>query len=279
MIARQTLAARTRAAILSAARRLFARQGFAGTAVREIAMAAGVSKALIYHHFRDKDRLFSLLLAQAAGLVRREVVALPPEEPPVRQMARLILQYLRFVESHPDLLRLLLREEAHGRAGRVPALLARLRREEQAAFEAVIRRGVAAGAFKEVDPAVSASAVASAVRLLAAALAGAPHLTADGRRPPAVEVAANALDILLNGLARRPYPRREVEALLTDMAGPTHSPPRTSRPSGASEASSAATARAARGRGRGWPRRRGGAGSVGTGGTGSGHGETRVHLT
>jgi AcrR family transcriptional regulator len=48
----------TRAAILAAARELFAAQGYGGTSVRSIATAAGVDSALVHHYFGTKDDLF-----------------------------------------------------------------------------------------------------------------------------------------------------------------------------------------------------------------------------
>lgn len=48
----------TRAAILAAARGLFAAHGFAGTSVRAVATAAGVDAALVHHYFGTKDDLF-----------------------------------------------------------------------------------------------------------------------------------------------------------------------------------------------------------------------------
>ncbi|GAA4722469.1 TetR family transcriptional regulator [Nocardioides endophyticus] len=48
----------TRAAILVAARELFAAHGFAGTSVRAVATAAGVDAALVHHYFGTKDDLF-----------------------------------------------------------------------------------------------------------------------------------------------------------------------------------------------------------------------------
>jgi AcrR family transcriptional regulator len=48
----------TRAAILVAARELFAAQGYAGTSVRSIATTAGVDAALVHHYFGTKDDLF-----------------------------------------------------------------------------------------------------------------------------------------------------------------------------------------------------------------------------
>ncbi|HKY92422.1 MAG TPA: TetR/AcrR family transcriptional regulator [Nevskiaceae bacterium] len=47
-----------RAAILAAAKMLFAEQGLAGTSMEGLAAAAGVSKLTLYSHFRNKDELF-----------------------------------------------------------------------------------------------------------------------------------------------------------------------------------------------------------------------------
>lgn len=48
----------TRAAILKAARQLFAERGVAGTSIRGVAAAAGVDPALVHHYFGRKDDLF-----------------------------------------------------------------------------------------------------------------------------------------------------------------------------------------------------------------------------
>ncbi len=47
-----------RQAILEASRPLFARNGFRGTSVRDIARAANVSEALLYQHFASKEELY-----------------------------------------------------------------------------------------------------------------------------------------------------------------------------------------------------------------------------
>jgi AcrR family transcriptional regulator len=48
----------TRAAILDAARSLFATDGISGTSVRAVAAKAGVDPALVHHYFGTKDDLF-----------------------------------------------------------------------------------------------------------------------------------------------------------------------------------------------------------------------------
>ena len=51
-----------RAAIIKAVRRLFADKGFHGTTTRELAEAAGVSEALLFKHFPNKEALYSAML-------------------------------------------------------------------------------------------------------------------------------------------------------------------------------------------------------------------------
>lgn len=71
----------TRAAILAAARELFAGKGFAGTSVRSIAAAAGVDAALVHHYFGTKDDLFVAALELPVDPRERlaEVIAQGPD--------------------------------------------------------------------------------------------------------------------------------------------------------------------------------------------------------
>jgi AcrR family transcriptional regulator len=53
---------RTRQRILAAAAQCFAANGFSRTTVGQIATGAGVSKGIVYHHFRAKDLILEALL-------------------------------------------------------------------------------------------------------------------------------------------------------------------------------------------------------------------------
>jgi len=59
----------TRDALLTAARELFGRQGYAATSTEEVVERAGVTKGALYHHFADKEQLFRAVFEQ----VQREV--------------------------------------------------------------------------------------------------------------------------------------------------------------------------------------------------------------
>ena len=54
----------TRAALVAAARPLFAARGFAGVGTEEIVRAAGVTRGALYHQFADKQELFAAVLEQ-----------------------------------------------------------------------------------------------------------------------------------------------------------------------------------------------------------------------
>lgn len=81
-----------RAAILTAARRVFGRDGYARANLDVIAAAAGVSKRTIYNHFTDKQKLF-------------EAVAESGSDEVTAEMARVIDRHLhKIVDLEQDLI-------------------------------------------------------------------------------------------------------------------------------------------------------------------------------
>ncbi|SDW84290.1 transcriptional regulator, TetR family [Albimonas donghaensis] len=63
-LTRDAARARTRAALLDSAGRVFARAGYAGASVEAIAEEAGYSKGAVYSNFASKEALFLDLLAR-----------------------------------------------------------------------------------------------------------------------------------------------------------------------------------------------------------------------
>lgn len=68
-----------RSAIVEAATALFARHGFSRTTTAEIARVAGVSKALLYHHYRAKETLLFDILHEHIRLLHDAVIAADPD--------------------------------------------------------------------------------------------------------------------------------------------------------------------------------------------------------
>src|SRR3954454_25281224 len=68
--------ARTRAALLDAAARVYARRGFAGATLDEVAEEAGFTKGAIYAHFGSKDDLLRALMEEYLAAEVAEQMAL-----------------------------------------------------------------------------------------------------------------------------------------------------------------------------------------------------------
>jgi AcrR family transcriptional regulator len=63
----------TRQALLTAARELFAADGFQATRTEEIVQRAGLTRGALYHHFRDKEDLFRAVYEEVTGEVTRSL--------------------------------------------------------------------------------------------------------------------------------------------------------------------------------------------------------------
>ncbi len=79
-----------RRAILKAAAKLFASHGFDRASMNEIALACGVSKALLYHYYASKDQLlFDIIRAHLDDLVAA-IEAVPTTLAPRERLAAMI---------------------------------------------------------------------------------------------------------------------------------------------------------------------------------------------
>jgi AcrR family transcriptional regulator len=91
--------------ILAKAAHLFAHGGYPGTSMKQVAEATGLSKATLYHYFRDK---YSLLLDITEGHVSRlealvadvDAEALSPEERMRTLIARIMAEYAGAQDAH-----------------------------------------------------------------------------------------------------------------------------------------------------------------------------------
>jgi AcrR family transcriptional regulator len=65
----------TRAALVRAARELFADKGYAATGTEEIVARARVTRGALYHHFADKAGLFRAVMEAVAGELAHQLIA------------------------------------------------------------------------------------------------------------------------------------------------------------------------------------------------------------
>ena len=205
--------------ILTEATRLFAERGFAGTSLKDIADATGLTRPALYHYFANKEALLArlvsdLTLAPAAELAK--LGHLPGKRAVERLHAMAFDTALRHARQ-PERFRVLVRSDAE-----LPAELAQSyrdgRRRILAEFVAVIEQGMASDELRPVDARTAALGIigmctwvawwyrpdsAGDERVVATALADmavASLSPADGR-PTTARGPARALELLKQDVA------------------------------------------------------------------------------
>jgi len=142
-----TAAADKREQILSAAVRVFARQGFEATRMADVAREAGVAYGLVYHYFGSKDAVLLAVFREAwSRLLAAVALAEETGQTAAEQLALVVKIVLRVWRDEPDLVRLLVREVT--RSSYISAELDEIGRAFSS-LERIVRRGQAAGIFRE----------------------------------------------------------------------------------------------------------------------------------
>jgi AcrR family transcriptional regulator len=94
--------------IVAAAREEFARRGFAGARVEQIARRAGVNKQLLFYYFHSKRGLFQAVLAQSAVELETALAELAsPTGGPLERLRLTLAAQFEFLARHPEIVVLL----------------------------------------------------------------------------------------------------------------------------------------------------------------------------
>ncbi len=144
--------------ILKVAMRLFSQRGFRGTTTKEIAVAAGVSEAMVFRHFATKEELYSAILDHKACL-HDDLDPLQKVADAIRRkddravFEGMALEALNHHESDPEFQRLLLHSalEQHELAD---MFWEKFVLRVYHALRAYIRQRQRDGAFKHLEPLV-----------------------------------------------------------------------------------------------------------------------------
>ena len=177
--------------LLDIGRMLFARKGFDGTSVEEIAERAGVSKPVVYEHFGGKEGLYAVVVdREVRRLLDRITESLVGNHPRelLEQAAGALLDY---IEKDTDGFRILVRDSPVASSG---GTFATMISDIATQVEHVL-----AGEFKarNYDPKLAG--------LYSQALVGMVALTGqwwlDARKPKRDEVAAHLVNLAWNGLS------------------------------------------------------------------------------
>lgn len=181
----------TVAAICTAARKLFASEGFDATSIDDIAAKAGVAKGAVYHHFSSKGEIFTRVLEGVQEELAKRQLSMPRRERHAAdRLAAGSLHYL-LAACEPGVTRILLLDG--------PAVLgwSKWREIDMRYFGAMTKM-----ALEDLLPKASPRETEAAAHLVMGAITEAALVCATAENPPktARELTAS-LRKLLDGLA------------------------------------------------------------------------------
>jgi AcrR family transcriptional regulator len=182
-----------RVAIRDAAARLFSERGYASASIAEIAAACGISKALLYHYYRDKEALLHDIAFTYVERLQQIVEEVQRERlPPAAQLRRLISRFMNEYEYSAARHRVLVQDVKY------------LSKAHRARVVTGQRKVVAA--FSEVIEALSPAAGELWQRPLAMMLFGMMNWTFTWLQPGGVlshdDLAPVIADLFIGGIAR-----------------------------------------------------------------------------
>ncbi|MFL6714840.1 MAG: TetR/AcrR family transcriptional regulator [Burkholderiaceae bacterium] len=137
--------------ILQAAEQVFARAGFAGATMAEIAERAGIPKSNLHYYFGTKREIYRAVLAHILALWLAPTDSIREDNDPGAALSDYIEAKMRLSATRPDASRVFASEVLHG-ATEIGDIL---RGELRAVVErkaAVIERWIADGRMAPVDP-------------------------------------------------------------------------------------------------------------------------------
>lgn len=185
-----TIDAPSRELILDAAERLFARQGFAATTIKEIGQEAAVNPALLYYYFDSKETLYRATIQRIIGhLVEQGSEGIDAARNPSDQIRAVIRAQARVVTAHPHLPHLFVREMVDHRAAHAQEAITALAAGIFKRLCDVIVAGQTAGIFEpKLDPRFAAVSIIAQLAYFFIAQPAVAILLGYGadRTPPAV---------------------------------------------------------------------------------------------
>lgn len=148
---RQRVRDRNQALLLRAAERVFARAGFAGATVADIAREAGVPKANLHYYYPEKRDLYRAVLDNIMALWLGETDGFTPEAEPLAALEAYLRAKMRFSRDYPDASRVFANEILHG-APEIGGYLRGALRKLVASKAAVVNAWIREGRIAPLDP-------------------------------------------------------------------------------------------------------------------------------
>ncbi|MFF0056278.1 TetR/AcrR family transcriptional regulator [Streptomyces microflavus] len=206
-----------RAQLLVAALGLFAHRAPDEVSLDEVAVAAGVSRPLVYRYFPGgRQQLYEAALGSAADELTL-CFSEPPVGPPTERVARVLDRYLRFVDEHDTGFSALLRGGSVVETSRTTTIVDGVRR---AAAEAILSHlgRIGGSGPQSTGPRSAGPRLRMMVRSWIAAVEAASLIWLDeGKRPPAAELRGWLVDHLIALLAATAATDEETATVVREL--------------------------------------------------------------
>jgi AcrR family transcriptional regulator len=132
-------ASERRAQLIDVGRAVFARKGYEGTSVEEIAEKAKVSKPIVYEHFGGKEGLYAVIVDREMDYVVRRIVEAISSGTPRERVEGASLAFLNYVKDHPDGFAVLSQDSPTSSRGTMSSLLNELAERVGDVFVAALK--------------------------------------------------------------------------------------------------------------------------------------------
>lgn len=142
--------------ILKVAEESFAKSGYRGVSLQEIAETAGISKSLIFYYFKDKKELYEELIKKSVDLVLIKLKeAISSRKSPTEKIEEFVKNFFELLLNEEHLIQLLARETSNPESETATFVI----RKSQKIIEilaSIIEEGIKEGVFRNVSPRLSA---------------------------------------------------------------------------------------------------------------------------
>jgi AcrR family transcriptional regulator len=112
--------------ILRLAAQLFARQGYQGTSLGDLAQAANIAKATLFHYFSTKEMILFELYVQAMDVALSRVTAISQDGDPAVELRQMLREHALVIMENQPLFQIFFGEGA----GLEPEHRARVRKQQ-----------------------------------------------------------------------------------------------------------------------------------------------------
>ncbi len=145
-------AAATQSKIMQNAMELFAKKGFEGVSVDEVAAASEINKAMIFYYFKNKAGLYEAVMQGVLEAMYKEIVEADKCcQSTLGELKAFITTYASFAKRYPYFPPLFLRELSDNSA-HLPELMFESMKKLFVLLSGILQKGEKEGLFKDVIP-------------------------------------------------------------------------------------------------------------------------------